>query len=101
MRRIALLCLIAGAISGCNSSSSPSGSAAPTADEAKKFIDNVNATSLKLGHESGQASWVQSTYITDDTEAISARANQAFIDTMAKFAKDAMKFDKVEVAPVI
>ena len=68
-----------------------------TPEEAKKFIDNVNATMLKLGLDSAQASWVQATYITDDTEAISARANQVFIDTMANFAKDAVKFDKVEV----
>src|SRR5262245_2830609 len=94
MKRILLLCLLAAVFAGCNSAST--GSAA-TPEEAKKFIDNVNATMLKLGLESAQAAWVQATYITDDTEAMSARANQVFIDTMAKFAKDAVKFDKVEV----
>src|SRR5436853_7812162 len=96
MKRMLLVALLATAISGCNNGSSSAGSAA-TPDEAKKFIDNVNATMLKLRLESSQASWVQATYITDDTEAISARANQVYIDTMAKFAKDAVKFDKVEV----
>ena len=93
MRRILLVCLLAAALSGCNGSSG--GSATP--EEATKFIDNVNATMLKLGLDSAQAAWVQATYITDDTEAMSARSNQVYIDTMAKFAKDAVKFDKVEV----
>ncbi len=69
----------------------------PTAADAKSFLDTVNATLLKLGVAQGQAGWVQQTYITDDTEAISARANQELIDAIARFAKDATKFDKVEV----
>ena len=95
MKRILLVALLSAALSGCNRSSTTESAATP--EEAKKFIDNVNATMLKLGLDSSQASWVQATYITDDTEALSARSNQVFIDTMAKFAKDAVKFDKVEV----
>src|SRR5262245_62075013 len=93
MKGVLLVSLLAVVISGCSASSG----AAATPEEARKFIDNVNATMLKLARESNQASWVQSTYITDDTEAMSARANQVLIDTMAKFAKEAAKFDKVEV----
>lgn len=37
-------------VSGC-SSPSP----APTPDEAKRFLDEVNATMLRLGIEQGQA----------------------------------------------
>jgi len=96
MKRILLISLLTAAISGCNNGSSSNAPAA-TPEEAKKFIDNVNATMLKLGLDSAQASWVQATYITDDTEAMSARSNQVYIDTMAKFAKEAVKFDKVEV----
>src|SRR5262245_39832131 len=90
MRRSALVFLLASTVSACSTVSA-------TPEEATKFIDNVNATSLRLGLESQQAGWVQSTYITDDTEAISARANKVYIDAMAKFAKDAVKLDKVEV----
>jgi peptidyl-dipeptidase A len=96
MKRIALACLLVAALAGCNAPSSGGGGAA-TPEEATKFIENVNTTMLKLGLESAQAAWVQATYIIDDTEAMSARANQAYIDTMAKFAKEAVKFDKVEV----
>ena len=40
---------------------------------------------------------MQQTFITDDTEAIAARANQAANDAGAKFAKEATQFDQVEV----
>jgi peptidyl-dipeptidase A len=95
LKRFLLIVLLSAAGSGCNSPSP--GNSAATPEEATKFIENVNATMLKLGLESAQAAWVQATYIIDDTEAMSARANQAYIDTMAKFAKEAVKFDNVEV----
>src|SRR5262245_24896475 len=92
---VVLLCFTLAACAPTASSSS----AAPTPAEAKAFLDNVNATLLKLGIAQGQAGWVQQTFITNDTEAISARVNQEFADAMAKFAKEAPKFDKVDVPP--
>jgi peptidyl-dipeptidase A len=71
--------------------------AAPTAADAKTFLDTVNDTMYRLGMVQGQAGWVQQTYITDDTEALNARTNQDYIDAVARFAKDATKYDKVQV----
>lgn len=71
--------------------------AAPTPDEAKKFVENANAELLKLGVEQQQAEWVAETYITDDTEALGAKASQLLNDAAARLAKDAVRFDKVEV----
>src|SRR5580765_6644476 len=75
----------------------PSSAPAPTPADAKAFLDNVNATTLKLGIQQGQAGWVQQTFITDDTEAIAARANQAANDAGAKFAKESTQYDRVDV----
>ncbi len=72
---------------------------APTADDAKKFVEAANAELLKLGVEQQQAEWVAETYITDDTEAIGARAGQALNDAAARLAKEAVKYDNVQVAP--
>src|SRR4029077_17109490 len=58
---------------------------------------NANATTKTLSMQQGQASWVQQTFITDDTEAISARANQAANEAGAKFARESVQYDKVEV----
>ncbi len=73
------------------------GSNAPTADEARAFLAGANDTMLKLGNAEGQSSWVAETYITDDTEAINARATQAFSDAVARLAKDSTRFDKVDL----
>ena len=67
-------------------------------EDARKFLADVNATMLKLGTETGQVSWVYSTFITQDTEALNARANQVFIEAIAKYAKEAARFDGVAVS---
>ena len=74
-------------------------SSAPTAADAEAFLATVNETTLKLGIEANRAGWVQQTYITDDTEALAARTSQAANDAGARFAKEATKFDHVDVPP--
>jgi peptidyl-dipeptidase A len=91
-----LFALVACGRSAPATSSPPAGSSA-AASEAKAFLDNVNNTMKRLGIAQSQAGWVQQTYLTDDTEAISARVNQEYTDTIAKFAKEATKFDRVDV----
>jgi len=99
MRSIGFALAVFIVVSGCaTGGTSPSGSA-PAAAGAKKFMDDVNETILKLGVEGSQAGWVSETYITDDTSALNARANQRLIDATARYAKDAVKFDRTEVAP--
>ena len=71
---------------------------APTAADAKAFLATANATTLKLGIQQGEAGWVQQTFITDDTEAIAARANQAANEAGAKFARESVQFDQVQVS---
>jgi len=95
MRVQALLAAAALMAIGCGPTASSSSTAG--AADAKAFLDTVNATMLKLGIAGSQAGWVQQTYITDDTEALSARANQESADATARFAKEAPKFDKSDV----
>jgi len=76
-----------------------SSGAPPTPADAEAFLAEVNDTMLRLGTASAQAAWVYSTYITVDTEALNARANQAYIDAMARYAKEAARYDAVEVTP--
>jgi peptidyl-dipeptidase A len=67
----------------------------PTADEAKTFLADANRTLLTLGIAAGQAGWVAQNFITQDTEALDARATQAGADAAARLAKDAVRFDAV------
>src|SRR5262249_41373398 len=65
--------------------------------DAKQFLATANDTTLKLGIEASRAGWVQQTYITDDTEALSAHATQLANEAGARFAKEATKYDAVNV----
>jgi peptidyl-dipeptidase A len=94
-----LLAFICATLAGCAPSTTSSGSSSSgSPDDVKKFLDTVNETTLRLGIEQSQAGWVQQTYITDDTEAIAARANQAANEALTRFAKESTKYDKTEVA---
>ncbi len=90
---------IVGIGSGCSVSAPGTPPASGTANpaEAKSFLDMVNAETLRLYIAGSQAGWVAQNFITDDTEALDARATQAAADATAKFAKDAVKFANVEL----
>src|SRR6202051_2378126 len=70
-----------------------------TVAEAKKFLDDADKKLFDLSLDSNQASWVQSTYITDDTEAVAARANERNIAEAVRLAKGAVRFDKLTLPP--
>jgi peptidyl-dipeptidase A len=69
--------------------------AEPTVAEAKAFLDNAEKRLFDLSLDANQASWIQSTYITDDTEAVAARANERNIAEAVRLAKGAVRFDKL------
>src|SRR5438093_6612100 len=97
MRLPGFVLLLVVAASGCAPLNTSEGAAAPTGADAKKFVDEMNDTLLRLSTASSQAAWVSENFITDDTQAINARENQRLLDAMARYAKDAVKFDKVDV----
>jgi peptidyl-dipeptidase A len=76
---------------------SPTTAAPKSASDAKQFLGNVNNTMLRLGIQAAQAGWVAQTYITEDTEALDARATQEVIEAVARFAKEAAAYNGVEV----
>ncbi|MBP9114371.1 MAG: M2 family metallopeptidase, partial [Polyangiaceae bacterium] len=70
---------------------------APSVDEAKKFIEQVEADLKKLWVARDQAAWVQNTYITDDTDAVGARAEEATSEYVTKAIKAAERFRGVKM----
>jgi peptidyl-dipeptidase A len=67
---------------------------------AKAFLAEANEQLLKLVNASSRAGWTQSTYITPDTEVMAAQANEALVGAATRYAKEAFRFDKVQVSPV-
>jgi peptidyl-dipeptidase A len=94
---VALVVIACASTTGCARNSSSSAAGGASSSDTKAFLGTVNDTLLRLGIQSAQAGWVQQTYITDDTEALAARASQAANEAGARFAKEATKFDRVEV----
>jgi peptidyl-dipeptidase A len=75
---------------------SPAGKPATVA-EAKAFLDEAEAKLLALATDAGRAAWVQSTYITDDTEILAAQANERSIIATVSYAKKATRFDGLKL----
>ena len=71
----------------------------PTPDGARAFLKAANEELLRLVNAASRAGWTQSTYITPDTEMIAAEANAALVGAATRLAKEALRFDKVEVTP--
>jgi peptidyl-dipeptidase A len=71
----------------------------PTAAEAEKFIGEVETRLFALSTDASRAGWVQSTYITDDTEILAAQASERLISATARWAKEAVRFDSVKLPP--
>ena len=69
--------------------------AAPTVDDAVKFVADAEARLAQMSVDQQRASWVQSTYITDDTQIIAARENEKLINAGVELAKGAARFDKL------
>lgn len=70
-----------------------------TAADADKFIAGVNDDLRKKLPFLNSAQWVQSTYITDDTELLSSTANEQWLEYLGKEIEEAKKFNTVDMSP--
>ena len=97
------LCVIV-ALSACNqetkkeeTTSAPVVEKALTAQDAEKFLTDVEKEMVQLGLEGARAEWIYSNFITEDTAALSAAASQKSTEAGVRFAMAAAKFDDVKV----
>jgi peptidyl-dipeptidase A len=66
----------------------------PTAAEADAFVVQVEKEYADFGVYGAQVAWVNATYITDDTDALSARVGTQGTEMGVRFAKQAALFAK-------
>ena len=83
------------ALGACRAAAPP----APAAPDLKSFLEKADATLLRLSNEANQAGFTQATFITPDTEAMSARANEAYAAAVTDFAKKAATFKTESATP--
>ena len=81
---------------GPNSSSS-SGKGTPA--EADQFVLDAEKRLFDLNVKFSRADWVKSTFITDDTEALSAEANKEVIAATTELAEQSRRFDGLDLSP--
>jgi peptidyl-dipeptidase A len=74
-----------------------SGPATPAG--AEKFINDAERQLLDLAIRSARADWVKSTFITDDTEALAAAANENLIAATTKLAEQARQYETLDLSP--
>ena len=71
--------------------------APPTVREAQTFIDDAEARLLPLFVEDNRANWIKSTFITDDTETLAAKADERLINATVELAKKSTRFDALKL----
>jgi len=74
--------------------------AAPTPEQAQKFLDDAEHQLSDLADQQQRADWINETYITDDTDALATDANSELSAVTTKLALDAKQFNGVALAPV-
>jgi peptidyl-dipeptidase A len=75
------------------------GEPAPTVTEAEAFIQDAEARLNELGIRSARAQWVAANFITLDTQALAAEANERFVGATTELAKAATRFEGLDLPP--
>jgi peptidyl-dipeptidase A len=70
-----------------------------TVEDAVKFVDDAEKRLLDLSIRLARADWVRSTFITDDTDAISAEASNEYTAAVTELAEASHKFDRLKLPP--
>src|SRR5208337_1600760 len=71
----------------------------PTVAEAEQFIKQAQVQLNELGVKAAQAQWVQENFITDDTEALSADAQEQLTAVTEELIDQAKRFDGLQMPP--
>src|SRR5580658_1218408 len=73
---------------------------APTVAEAHAFITKAENQLFDLNNKASRATWVQENFITDDTEGISADAQEEVLAATTDLALKATRFNGLKLPPV-
>jgi peptidyl-dipeptidase A len=69
--------------------------AAPTKADAEAFVAKAEKELADFSVEAARVAWINATYITDDTDALSAKYGAVGTEMSVKFAKDAARYQNV------
>jgi peptidyl-dipeptidase A len=69
----------------------------PTLAEARAFLDRAQSKLLELTVQDQRAAWVRSTFITYDSEILSAKADENQIAATMQLAKESTRFSQLKM----
>jgi peptidyl-dipeptidase A len=92
-----LVLLAATTVEAQSTAPSRTSASAPTVAQARKFMEAAEAELADLSVKWNQAGWVQATYITDDTEALSAEAQKNFAVAVQRLATESKRYQKLKL----
>jgi peptidyl-dipeptidase A len=72
---------------------------APTVEEAARFLADVDVELRRIWTAGARASWVNQNFITDDTDALSAAAEEQNMEYLGRAIKAAARFDGLALPP--
>ena len=90
----AVVCVLA-ISAACRRAEAPGRTDTGDTSNVTGFLADANARLLKAINESNEAGWVMQTYITTDTQALSARADEAYVSALTDYAKRAARFRRI------
>jgi peptidyl-dipeptidase A len=67
-------------------------------NDAERFLVDAEKRLLDLNIKAARADWVKSTFITDDTEAIAADANEAVIGATTELAEQSRRYENANLS---
>ena len=99
IRSLALAVACASLIAGCAKKEESVAAApvavVPTAAEADAFVQEAEKSLGDFAIYEAKVAWINATYLTDDTDWLSARVGAESVQKSVRYAKDAARFDAV------
>ncbi|MFQ5527957.1 MAG: M2 family metallopeptidase [Thermoanaerobaculia bacterium] len=95
--RVRILALSTLVAIGLTAACAPPAEYPATAAGAEAFVADVNADLLEEVVGLAKAQWVQSTYITDDTDQLAAAAYDKYLGKAMEYARASTRFDGVDL----
>ena len=79
----------------CSRAPSPASTSQTSAasETPAQFVARVNHDLEALDFDAGAAAWTHATYINADTQELSAKNNERYLEALSKAAEDAKRFD--------
>jgi peptidyl-dipeptidase A len=95
LMRSVSLALLGLVLAGCHSQEK---SEAP-AETADQFVARVNREMLELSNEKSTAEWVQATYINDDTQKLTAKATERYLEYFSRAVEQSKRYAGEKLKP--